>query len=163
MVIVKTIDGNLLEAEEDIICQQCNCVTMIPHGLSKSIAIKYPWANVYAKRTLSTRNCTENPSIPGTIEISKEGEKSVIHLYGQYLPAKPGVYSMHYRAHPGLKDSAKDRENYFQLCLIELDALELKEAVAMPYLIGCGLAGGNWLNYKTMLEACDTKIILYKL
>ena len=32
----------------------------------------------------------------------------------------------------------------------------------MPFLIGCGLGGGDWLVYERMLQECATNIILYR-
>ena len=164
-MIIDIVHGDLLDAEQRMICQQCNCVTMIPHGLSMAIAKKYPWANIYAQRPMLTRNCTSRPSVPGTIQISTSPfeKRIVIHLFGQYLPNKSVTYTAFYKKIPHVQDSYKDREVYFQQCLDELDKLELAEPVAMPYLIGCGLAGGNWAKYETMLRTCKTKLFLYKL
>ena len=53
--------------------------------------------------------------------------------------------------------------NYFKKCLQQLDKLKLDTPVAMPFQIGCGLAGGDWTIYKQMLEETTTQIILYKL
>lgn len=54
------------------------------------------------------------------------------------------------------------KEKWFQDCLDILDANNYG-TVAMPYGIGCRLAGGKWKDYKDMIEKCSTKIILYKL
>jgi len=62
MPIIQTAKGNLLDAKEPVICQQSNCATMKGHGLSKQISVKYPWADVYARRVPLTPNCAKIPS-----------------------------------------------------------------------------------------------------
>lgn len=150
MPIIKVVNGNLLDAKEPIICQQSNCVTMTSYGLAQQIAEKYPWADVYKRRM-------KTPSVLGTIQVDTHDGKSVIHLFAQYMPGKPNGRSL-----PKQNDGSIHRIQYFKACLEKMDELEL-EVVAMPYLIGCGLAGGDWKVYKAMLEACKTNIILYKL
>lgn len=161
MVILKTIEDSILNAQEPI-CQQCNCVTLISHGLSKQIADKYPWADVYKRRKPKTKNSTSEPSTPGTILIDKNEDKTVIHMFGQVFPGKPNAYAKYY-PHVKLDDCTSKRIEYFKLCLEQLDLLKLNDPVAMPYKIGCGLAGGSWDIYQQMLHNCSTKIILYKL
>lgn len=57
------------------------------------------------------------------------------------------------------KDTYEERKKWFQDCLDILDENNYT-VVAMPYGIGCGLAGGKWKDYKDMIEKCSTKIIL---
>lgn len=176
-MIIKVVEVNLLDSSETILCQQCNCVTMIPHGLSEQISKKYPWADVYSRRKMKTRNCTSEPSIPGTIQVTTEASpealpealpeaitsstKKVIHMFGQVLPGKPNTFTKYYQ-HVKIEDGPEDRINYFKMCINELDSLKLDSPVAMPYKIGCGLAGGNWEIYKKILEKCETNVVLYK-
>lgn len=162
MPIIKIVKGNLLDAKEEVICQQSNCVTMIGHGLSQQIAHKYPWADAYSRRPPLTRNCTKTPGVPGTIQVDSCKEKHVVHLFAQYFPGKPNIWGRAYRSVPSQPDSPMDRIRYFKECLDELDKLSF-DVVAMPYFIGCGLAGGNWKMYESMLNACHTNIVLYKL
>jgi hypothetical protein len=160
MVIISSIKGDLLEAPE-IICQQCNCVSILAHGLSDKIAQKYPWADIYKRRKKKSRNCTTEPNEPGTILIDRLEDKAVIHMFGQFLPGKPNSFYKQYSDYKNFKDGFKDRIEYFKSCLKKIDELNLEEPVAMPYKIGCGLAGGNWSIYEKMLQECNTKIILY--
>ena len=162
--IEKTVVGDLLNAKEKYICQQCNCVTMIPHGLSVAIAKRYPWADVYGQRKPHSRNCTSEPATPGTIQVSGSFGKHVVHMFAQFYPGKPGTWNGPYAhlAWPG-RDDANARAGYFKQCLERLDAMNLDCPVAMPMYIGCGLAGGNWAAYSKMLEDCRTTVIFYKL
>ena len=40
--MIKIIEGNILNAEEDIICHQVNCRGKMGSGLAKQIRDKYP-------------------------------------------------------------------------------------------------------------------------
>lgn len=68
MVILKVVKGDLLDAPESVIVQQCNCVTKKSLGLSKSIAEKFPFANHYATRTVKS-------DTPGNINFYKGTSK----------------------------------------------------------------------------------------
>jgi hypothetical protein len=160
MVIADIISGNLLDAKEIYICHQCNCVTKTSYGLSKSISNKYVWADLYKIRS-KNKTTSGEMNTPGTIikfEHPSEPDKfhKIICFMSQIGPKKPTArYSTQ-------NDTYENRKMWFQECLDILDK-DNYESVAMPYGIGCGLAGGKWSEYNKMLEECQTKIVLYKL
>jgi hypothetical protein len=72
---VTYVHGDLLFMKIPIV-QQCNCLTVKTHGLSQSIAERYPWANLYAtRRPLGHRNLAikADRGRPGTIRILSNG------------------------------------------------------------------------------------------
>lgn len=159
-MIIGVIQGDLLESGEMYIAQQCNCVTLKAHGLSQSIKDKYPWADVYGSRPRKSANTTSAPSTPGTILTTTDGTTTIIHMFAQWTPGKPGQYMPYY---PGTyADTKENRREWFARCIRALDGLGL-DRVAMPYGIGCGLAGGKWPEYEAILNAARTKIVLYQL
>ncbi len=133
--------GNILDATEDAIIQQCNCVARKPHGLSQQIAQRFPHCRVYSNNTQKT---------PGTIEVY-HGNPTIICLLAQYGMGKPHDYG---QREP---DSYKLRLRWFQDALDEINPDEYS-SVAIPYKIGCGLAGGNWNEYLPIIEEFDKKI-----
>ena len=146
MPIVKVVRGNLLKATEPYIAHQCNCVTTSSSGLANEIAVKWPWADTYKNRT--------EKSVPGTISInfqqdSSDNTPAVICMYSQYYPGK-NVYGEH-------------RLEWFKECLDAMYDIDPENLVAMPKNIGCGLAGGNWIDYKTVLNESKLNIVLYEL
>lgn len=164
MVIVSEVRGNLLDAKEKYIAQQCNCVTVRPHGLSKSIAERWSHGDVYSGRSAKSRNTAQEPDTPGTVVITEGGPKEpvLLHLMAQWTPSKPGGYNRYYPS--TYRDTSANRKAWFKECL---DALEehipREEIIAVPFRIGCGLAGGNWTEYRKMLEDAQCKIKLYRL
>lgn len=163
MVIVKIIKGDITESNCKYLAHQCNCNTVKSHGLSKTIADKWPWADVYSKRvSIGARNATIKPSIPGTIELitNEDDKKTIICLFAQWAPGKCGDYARYYPK--TYNDTKENRLAWFKECLAKIDELNLNE-IAMPYKIGCGLAGGDWKTYEQILETAKTKIILYSI
>lgn len=160
--MIRIINGNLLDSsieDEPIIVHQCNCITQYGKGLSHEIFKKYPYANTYCLRVN-----TSIRSIPGTIDIkedTKQTNRIIVNLYGQYYP-NVGKYK---------GDLMEDRIRYFQSGLDAIKdycKLKNKNTLAFPYGIGCGLAGGNWEIYESMLKTFAEKnntlrIRLYKL
>jgi O-acetyl-ADP-ribose deacetylase (regulator of RNase III) len=165
-MIQEEIKGDLLEAPELYITQQCNCLTVRSHGLSDSVSKKYPWANVYGRREPVNfyKNCAKYYSTPGTIQIDRDPtsltDKKVIHLFAQWAPGKAGVFSKFYP--DTYEDTYKNRLEWFAKCISLVDELKL-DTVAVPYLIGCGLAGGRWESYREILENAKTNFVLYKI
>ena len=51
---VEEVVGDLLEATEQYIVQQANCVTSYAHGLARAIEEKFPHADVYKPEVRST-------------------------------------------------------------------------------------------------------------
>ena len=72
--MIKVEHCDLLTFLADVIVQQNNCLAVKPHGLSKSIADKFPYADVYGQRKSvanSRRNLSrpEDRPEPGTIQL----------------------------------------------------------------------------------------------
>jgi O-acetyl-ADP-ribose deacetylase (regulator of RNase III) len=165
---MEIVRGNILDAKEKYIVQQCNCLTVKSHGLSKTLAQHYDWGDIYAtRRAIKGRNCaiSTDRAVPGTISIleSPEQDKAIICMFAQWTPGKPGVY----KSYPEYaKDTYANRERWFKKCLEEMKKLNT-EVIAFPWRIGCGLAGGNWSIYKKLLEEFSKesgiKCVLYKL
>ncbi len=133
---VLIVMGNVLDAEEDYIVHQCNCVTKRPWGLSASIFKKYPDANVYALR--GPRD------MPGTIKVRGR----IINLFGQLYPSTSKYDN----------DTAEQRLKWFESGLEAISKIENIKSVAMPYNIGCGLAGGTWCDYLSLIEKFATTV-----
>jgi O-acetyl-ADP-ribose deacetylase (regulator of RNase III) len=143
MVIVCIIDGDLLDSSQSIIAHQCNCVTSYGKGLSAAIFAKYPYADVYSSNS-------ENRKV-GHIDIRnpKFGDVEspiIIAIYAQY---KYG------------KSVTEPRLTWFQQCLDRMIENGITD-VAMPYGIGCGLAGGNWADYKRLLSNTTLSVTLFR-
>ena len=167
MVIIGTVIGDLLNAKEPYVAQQCNCNTVTARGLSSGIAKRWKHGDVYSARSKKSANTAQDPDEPGTVvitraEVDEAGVPVLLHLMAQWTPGKLGSSNRYYPK--TYQDTRVNREQWFQDCLDAIDDyVRPPDTVAMPYLIGCGLAGGKWETYQKMLEKCKTKIKLYRL
>lgn len=155
--MIEIIDGDLLEAKEKYIAHQTNSISNRAGGLAYDLFKRFPYADIYAPRT--------SPDEPGTIVISGNGEdqRYIIHLNAQYYPGESSDTDSEI-------DGSKAREKYFHECLLKVARIENLESIALPYFIGCGLAGGNWNYYygticnfeKYVSEKFGTKVLIYR-
>lgn len=182
MSLLIEVQGNLLNATEPVIVQQLNCLCVRGHGLAANIAKKFPYADVYGtRRALGNRNMAipDDRGVPGEIVVSYPDNNVngsnmpiVIGLYGQFDYGKPNLNG-NYKY---LKRTTQEQDNYELRVQWFSEALEKLKiwlinnhipAVAFPYGIGCGLAGGDWKIYSQLLknfaEQSPHKVIIYKL
>lgn len=128
------VRGDLLDATEDLIVHQVNCVSKgVCHGLARQLFTKFPESDCYKRRAAS--------GVPGTAEILGR----VASLTGQFGSGDSKTAA----------DSHEQREKWFRGALDDLSKQAKAEgvrSVAMPWQIGCGIGGGNWDAYKAMVE-----------
>lgn len=148
--MIKTANKNILECDELYLIHQCNCISISAKGLAKTIFELYPEANTYInpqfKREVGTISCHK---------ISTT-DKTIINIYAQRYP---GISKYN--------DTTNQRIIWFKSCLNLISEIPNIQSIAVPYKIGCGLAGGNWEKYLDILNnfVKDNKIdiIIYKL
>lgn len=154
MINIKIIEGDVLNAQEGIIGHQVNCYGIMGAGLAKQIKVRYP--NVF-KEYSSLCNLYENRDkrldLLGQCQFVAIGtDKYIANIFGQY----------------GMGTS-RQQTDYDALYkgLLELKAYSVKNElnVALPYGLGCGLAGGDWNIVSDMIADIfiDRNISLYKL
>jgi|688.fasta_scaffold573284_2 O-acetyl-ADP-ribose deacetylase (regulator of RNase III) len=125
--MIKIAKGNILEATEDIIAHQTNCMGVMGGGLAKQIRDKYP--NVYKEYKSF---CNKAQLLFGNVQlITCSDGKTIANLFGQYGYGNDKQYT-DYKA---LEESLEN-----MLFLIR----PFKKSIALPYKLGCGLAGGDW-------------------
>ena len=134
-------DGNLLDATEDVIIQQCNCITQRGYGLSASITDRFPYADVYSKRPLDYKET------PGEVILCGDGgiNRYVACLMGQFYPGKGNQFY----------DTYEMRRQWIHDSLWKLGYHMLKtklKTIAAPYLMGCSLAGDNWEQHEAIFK-----------
>ena len=164
MVIVKTVDGDLLNAKENYIAQQCNCITVHAKGLAKSIADKYSHGDFYSHRKTNDSKVaiTSDRDTPGTIKINK-GRPNIIAIFGQWSHGSiKSKWVDKYPKPDGSSETKEDRLKWFKKGITEIEK-QINEEVAIPYKIGCGLGGGSWTAYKKILEDSSAKFVIYKI
>jgi O-acetyl-ADP-ribose deacetylase (regulator of RNase III) len=158
--------GDITTATEDYIVHQCNCQSTTAAGLSAVITNKLPYAAPYTHRRPDPRRynrcVADDEATPGTIQVwrpdtSAANSPAVIGLYAQYCPGKPAP-----------EDSKTEREMWFRQCLGLIEKVPGVKSIAIPWQIGCGLAGGDWEVYEGIIREWaeahpDINVVMYKL
>jgi len=148
--MIKIIDGNILEAKENIIGHSCNCMGVMGSGLAKQIRNKYP--KVFKDYQTYLTNIKFSIQALGKCQIVKaEENKYIANLFGQYKYGRDKQYT----------DYTALEEALFSL---KVSAKDHNKSVAIPFNIGCGLAGGSWeVVYKIIEEVfSDYDVALYR-
>lgn len=176
MTVIKIIDSSICNTELSYVMHQTNCVTTKAHGIAKTIYSKWPYGDTYASRKKKySGNTSFHPREPGTVDMRSGNRGPVIlNLFGQWAPGPPSnlkgrwqkVYADVYRRH-GIttvyEDTSEKRLDYFKSGIQQLESeLPRDSVVAVPYCIGCGMAGGNWGKYKHILDKSVLKFVLYR-
>jgi O-acetyl-ADP-ribose deacetylase (regulator of RNase III) len=128
---LQIVNADLLTSDTDYIAHQCNSSHNRNFGLSSVISKMYPKANIYNGKYEALNR------IPGTI-IIRDKVIAMIAQVSQGKPKKP--------------ETKLSRQQLFQSCLDEIAKIPNIKSIAFPYCIGCGLAGGDWDKYLTMIS-----------
>jgi O-acetyl-ADP-ribose deacetylase (regulator of RNase III) len=148
--MIKIVEGNILEATEDIIGHQVNCQGVMGAGLAKQIRNKYPFAyECYKSYCDEAENKKE---LMGSIrQVKVDDGKIIAHIFSQYGYGRNALYTDYTSLGKALQH-------------LEIKARNFEESVALPYGIGCGLAGGDWEVVYSMIETIfeNYEVTLYK-
>lgn len=147
--MIKIVQGNLLDATENVIAHQVNCQGVMGSGLAKQIRNKY--LEVFEKY-LNYINKHKFVALSSCQIISVGNDNYIANLFGQYNYGRDRKYT----------DYKALEEALFSL---KVKCKDANKSVAIPYNLGCGLAGGNWdIVYKIIEEVfSDYDVTIYKL
>lgn len=165
-------EGNLLTANDvEIIGHQANCQNTFGAGIARSISEMYPEAYFAdTKASQSGKNTLGNFSYAnisvknGIANSQSSSIARIYNLYGQNLYGK-GVRQTNYDAlYNALEAMAK------HLMPTEQDKMmfdfDRSPKVGFPYLMGCGLGGGDWRIVERLIEVAfhnyEGDVIIYK-
>lgn len=151
--MLEIVDGNVLAAKENIIAHQVNCLGVMGGGVALQIRKQFP--NVYKEYTHLCSQYEGNPAgLLGNVQILNIGDnKWIANCFGQNDCFRLKVCTVY---------EALDK------CFAQLYNIAKSRglSIAMPYMIGCGLAGGDWDVVYSMLQKYfdnnDVKLTLYK-
>lgn len=134
----QTID--IFEAPVQAIVHGCNCFHTMGGGIARLIRDKFP--DSY-QADLNTAYASKDKL--GLFSIGKVNSdpnvKYVINLYTQYGYGTDEVHLDY-----GALESGMTR------VVSWAEGTDPKMSIGIPYGIGCGLAGGNWVRVKAILE-----------
>lgn len=145
-----------MNASENIIAHQVNCVGVYNSGVAKAIRLKYPKAFNEYKTLLNVTTSSNVKDLLGKVQFVslEEGTDTfVANLFGQYNFGYDGKQYTEYIAL---------RESLESLCLF---ARINDYSVALPYLLGSDRGGADWrIVEQIIMDVFDGyKVTLYKL
>lgn len=147
---IQIINGDLLEASEDILGHQVNCQGVMGSGIAKILRDRYP--NLYPEYKKYCDQHTPDRLL-GHCQLVQTGEKYTANLFGQL---NYGRSKTRYTDYAALEQA---------LTTLKTEAQAKGLSVALPYNIGCGLANGEWSVVEEMLGKvfADYEVTLYKI
>lgn len=130
--------GDLLASDCNVIIHCCNCFNTMGAGIAKAIAKKYPEAKKADDDTIRG----DRGKLGSFSWARGKSGVIVINLYGQYRYGRD-------RCHLDYDALRKGLSRAYLFLTEEADSAFLKIGT---YRLGCGLAGGDWVVVKQILE-----------
>lgn len=140
MTLIRIVNGDLLEAEENLIVHQVNCQGKMNSGVAK--AIRGKWGRVFDKYSLMCQNY-DSFELLGQVQsilVNEESRQYVVNMFSQHNYGYGGERYTNYEA--------------LYRCLEQIASVARRHnySVALPYNIGCDRGGANWNIVYTMIE-----------
>ncbi|WCS68217.1 hypothetical protein Goe21_01070 [Bacillus phage vB_BsuM-Goe21] len=162
MIIEK--EGNLLEAEENIIAHQVNCQGVMRSGIALQIAKKHP---LILKKYKEICKSTKPENLLGECQIILVSRKSPFSEEDDLFTYNSTKYFVNLFSQFGYGNKGRyTRYSYLKECLITLKEFAKPHnlSIALPYKIGCGRGGGDWIKVRKIINDVfdDYDVTLYK-
>ena len=146
--MIRYADGDVFDSDAYAILHQVNCMGVMGSGVAKQIRDKYP--KVYLKYRDRCTMFKDDPScLLGQIQSVKiDKNKYIVNVFGQL---NYGRVKKKYTEYWALRRAFKHVNLAFS-----------GKSIAIPYLMGCGLGGGDWNIVSRIIEEeltdCDVTI-----
>lgn len=137
--------GNILDATENIIVQQGNAQSAMGGGLAGQLVQKYPNLKTSFKKWSSEYKTPQERMgkvhVFGLYPGQTSDGKIIMTIVGQL---NYGRENKLYTDYDALAEG---------LVYVGVVMKRMRQTVAIPYLIGCGLGGGEWKTVRQMVES----------
>lgn len=143
----KVIEGDILTIKAGIIAHQCNCFGKSGAGIAKSITQKWPRTRKYYESFCRQEGNKKNLlGICYVVPVDSMATVQVANLFGQLSYGRRGVFT-----------------NYTALDKAFESLSKIKYGpVYAPFMLGAGLAGGDWKKIHEIAEKHIPDIIWVK-
>ena len=137
---VSIIQGDVLKTSAKYICHQVNTFGVMGAGVAKAfydryiskiaLQIKKNYPHVYLEYNKFCSYHTPEELYGKVLRIEENKDRVFLNMFSQVDIGGPNVNTYY---------------EYFHECLLKIrEMIPIGEEIAMPYMIGCGLAGGDW-------------------
>lgn len=145
MLIIKK--GDILEAEENVICHQCNTEGIFGAGLAAQIKSKYPECEKYVRDFVSSYNPNE---LLGEYYLYETDKYTITNCFSQNVDYTTNLEAL-----------TKIFSDVFKQCSM------YGLSVAIPYKYGCGIAKGDWSEVEKIFTDLSNKynidVVVYQI
>lgn len=147
--MLRQVQGSIFNAPKgSVIIQQVNCQNRMGAGIAKAIYERYP----IVKSAYHEHCNNKNPeSLLGTIQVVPTEDYIFVNLFGQLTYGREGLHTNYEAFARALVDIRVHFRNH-------------NVQFALPYNIGCGLAGGDWTIVRNIIRDhldMNNDIVLY--
>lgn len=149
--MIKIVQGDILQSDKDIIGHQVNCLGVMGAGLAKQIKAKYSETFLEYKKICDDHK-ENREELMGHVYMAHNSDGKIIaNIFSQLDVGRTERKTDYKKLKIGLK----------KVCEY---AKENNLSVALPYKIGCGLAGGNWNIVYKIIDSVfeDYEVTLYE-
>ena len=161
---INIVNGNIFDTHCNIICHQVNCQGVMGHGIAKQVKEKYKGVFNEYKRYCDAHADNREAMLGEALIVDIDYGAAVL----DWLVDKERKYIANIFGQ--LTYGTGLRTDYKALVLgLEVVANFAKEhnlSVAIPYKIGCGLAGGDWNKVNTLIEGVfagtELEVLMYR-
>lgn len=155
----KVINGDILTASQlpgfVVICHQVNCKGVMGAGLAKQIKERYPIVFDYYRKW-----CNDKTIVPNNNSSVLLGNVQLVYPEPSLTP-KFGIANLFAQDGYG-RDKRYTNYTALMCCFERINSTFAGSRVAIPYGIGCGLAGGDWKIIETLIKEylsnCEVEI-----
>lgn len=150
-------EGNLLDSGADVIAHQVNCMGVMGAGVAKQIRERWPEA--YASYHVLCQEYKKAPHVLlGNVQLVPiDDGRYIYNIFGQLDYGSHTTQTEYDALRRGLLDTIRWMEQ-----------IRPGGRLALPWKIGCGLAGGNWDGVvypmiQDLASKTDIQVELWKL
>jgi len=143
---MEIIKGNVLETNCNVIAHQVNCMGVMGAGLAKQIKQEYPEVFLKYKEFIKENGASK---VYGRALGVKTSNYLFFNLFGQYGYGRSRQQTSYKHLESALEEMGDILKESYK-CGGQVP-------VAIPYKIGCGLAGGEWEVVSQILEKVEKR------
>ena len=159
---IRIANGDILNAIQNVIIHQVNCQGRMGAGVAKAISTKWP---IVRKQYLEFCKGKSPEDLLGEVNLVKVNDS-----WGSDCQYVANAFAqLDFRKRSDVGNKCYTDYDAFKKCIVKIRYLDLPGfPIAMPYMIGCGLAGGDWEKIYGILDKyygkySDPTLRLYKL
>jgi O-acetyl-ADP-ribose deacetylase (regulator of RNase III) len=152
--MIKIVEGNILDSNATIIFHQVNCLGVMGSGLAKQIKDKYP--TVYKQyKEFCNKHKPEN-LLGQALFVRYDESNCICNLFGQLNCGADKIQTDYNALRKALLKS--------RILIDDLYSQYTTPSLAFPFLMSCGLGGGDWTIVYNMIEEIfeDYNVTIYK-